>query len=568
MKRLRWIVVLVLVLVAGAITCYQSLPPIARAVLSSAALQTPVRGAFHVHSRRSDGTGTVEDIAAAAARAGLKFVILTDHGDASREPAAPAYLQGVLCIDAVEISTDGGHLVALGLPRSPYALGGEARDVVEDVRRLGGMAIAAHPESAKPELRWTDSSAPLDGVEWLNGDSEWRDEPVRTLARALLTYPFRAPETLATFLDRPQEALQRWDRLTTRRPTVAVAAADAHARIGLRGGGDPYEDRLSVHIPGYEQVFRTLSIALPNVTFSANASADARAVLDAIRRGHVFSSIDAVAAPIALDFSASSGSQRAEMGDVLPMSGPLAFHVRTNAPPDASILLMRDGQMVATAAAPGLEYNSTETGVYRIEIHLPGAPGQPPVPLVLSNPVYVRPAGVAGEPVIGPPAPKALDSQYGDGPAQNWRVENSPRSQGALDVVAAVGGTQLSFRYAVGGTLAESPFVALVMSVTAGLSEYDRLTFMARASRPTRVSVQVRVPDGPHGQRWHRSVYLDEAERPITVMFDDLMPRGTTTSQRPVLSSVREVLFVLDTVNTRPGANGQVWIDNVKLGRP
>jgi hypothetical protein len=566
MKRLRWIVVLVLIV--GAIICYLSLPPSARAVPSSAALQLPVRGAFHVHSKRSDGTGTVEDIAAAAARAGLKFVILTDHGDASREPAAPAYLQGVLCIDAVEISTDGGHLVALGLPRSPYALGGEARDVVEDVRRLGGMAIAAHPASAKPELRWTDSSASLDGFEWLNGDSEWRDEPLRTLAGALLTYPFRAPETLATLLDRPQEALQRWDRLTTKRSTVAVAAADAHARIGLRGGGDPNPDRLSLHIPGYEEVFRTFSIALPNVTFSANASADALAVLDALRRGHVFSSIDAVAAPVALDFSASSGSQRADMGDVLPMNGPLAFHVRTNAPPDASISLMRDGQMVATAAAPELEYHSTEMGVYRVEIQVPGAPGQPPIPWVLSNPVYVRPAGAAGESVVGSPAPRAFDSKYSDGPAQDWRVENSPRSQGALDVVAAVGGTQLSLRYGLGGTLAENPFVALVMPAAAGLSEYDRLTFVARANRPTRVSVQIRVPDGTQGQRWHRSVYLDETERPITVMFDDMMPRGTTSSQRPVLASVREVLFVLDTVNTRPGTNGQVWIDNVKLGRP
>ena len=40
-----------------------------------------VRGAYHVHSSRSDGTGTVDEIAAAAARAGLQFVIITDHGN-------------------------------------------------------------------------------------------------------------------------------------------------------------------------------------------------------------------------------------------------------------------------------------------------------------------------------------------------------------------------------------------------------------------------------------------------------------------------------------------------------
>src|SRR5512135_607759 len=36
-------------------------------------------GAFHVHSVVSDGTGTREEVAAAARRAGLSFVIFTDH---------------------------------------------------------------------------------------------------------------------------------------------------------------------------------------------------------------------------------------------------------------------------------------------------------------------------------------------------------------------------------------------------------------------------------------------------------------------------------------------------------
>ena len=95
------------------------------------------------------------------------------------------------------------------------------------------MAIAAHPGSPKPELRWTDWDVPIDGLEWLNADSEWRDEPLRALARALLTYPFRRPETLATLLDRRQESLQRWDELTAQRPRRRRGGADAHARIRL-----------------------------------------------------------------------------------------------------------------------------------------------------------------------------------------------------------------------------------------------------------------------------------------------------------------------------------------------
>ena len=99
-------------------------------------------------------------------------------------------------IDGVEISTEQGHYVAIDLPQSPYPLAGHPRDVIEDVRRFGGFGFAAHPGLPKPALRWGDWDAPFDGIEWLNADSEWRDEFWGSLGRALLTYPFRPVETL------------------------------------------------------------------------------------------------------------------------------------------------------------------------------------------------------------------------------------------------------------------------------------------------------------------------------------------------------------------------------------
>src|SRR6516162_7307713 len=104
---------------------------------------------IHVHTNRSDGLSSPDEIAAAAARAGLKFVVFTDHGDATRKPDPPRYLSGVLCLDGVEISTTGGHYIALDMPASPYPLGGEPRDVVDDVKRMGGFGIVAHPDSPR-----------------------------------------------------------------------------------------------------------------------------------------------------------------------------------------------------------------------------------------------------------------------------------------------------------------------------------------------------------------------------------------------------------------------------------
>ncbi len=150
-----------------------SLPP-SPAALAEGEGDGTIAGALHVHSNRSDGRRSPDEISAIAARAGLKFIVFTDHGDATRQPDPPRYLAGVLCLDGVEISTTGGHYLAFDMPASPYPLGGEPRDVIEDVHRLGGFGVVAHPDSPKPELRWREWTAPFDGIEIVNPDTSWR----------------------------------------------------------------------------------------------------------------------------------------------------------------------------------------------------------------------------------------------------------------------------------------------------------------------------------------------------------------------------------------------------------
>lgn len=538
-----------------------ALPPRAL-VLHPPATAAPVRGIVHVHSRRSDGSGTVDAVAAAARRAGLRFVVFTDHGDATRRPDPPAYVDGVLCIDAVEISTDNGHLVALGLPQAPYPFGGEARDVVEDVTRLGGFAIAAHPGSPKAGLRWTAWDVPIDGLEWLNGDSEWRDETSLAVARVLLTYPVRGAEALALLLDRPDSVLRRWDTLTQHRRVVALADADAHARLGTRGIGEGSQGGIALHIPAYEQVFRTFSVTLPEARLSGDARADANVVLHEIRRGHVYSSIDALAAPARLDFTADSGTQHAAQGDALMPAGPVSLRVASDAPPGARIALFKNGEVVKTASASSVTYTTgPERAVYRVEIEVPQAPGTPPVPWIVSNPIYVE-SDIPPETAARRPAPGSVVVQYDNGPAAGWRVEHSHRSAAAFDVVRAVGGTQIAFRYALGGSLAENPSAAIVMPAGAAIGTMKTLLFTAHADRPMRLSVQLRARGT--GARWRRSVYLDTTPRQASIRFDDMTPRGAPQSVRPELATVESVLWVVDTVNTKPGASGQVWIDDVE----
>src|SRR6185295_1851588 len=101
MKRAA-ILTTILVVVGGAFLA-TTLPPRRLALPPSG--DGTVAGILHIHTTRSDGRGTPDEIAAAAARAGVSFIVFTDHGDATRIPDPPAYRSGVLCLDGVEIST-------------------------------------------------------------------------------------------------------------------------------------------------------------------------------------------------------------------------------------------------------------------------------------------------------------------------------------------------------------------------------------------------------------------------------------------------------------------------------
>jgi hypothetical protein len=290
-------------------------------------------------------------------------------------------------------------------------------------------------------------------------------------------------------------------------------------------------------------------------------------VLDGIRAGHVYSTIDALAGPAQLRFTATSGSRTGSMGDAVTLDGPVTLRVDAQAPPDAHITLLRNGTPIATTDGPALRHDSAaETAVYRVEVALPGSPGNPPVPWLVSNPIYVgRGSDEAGSPVRAQPRESEL--LYDAGPGRGWRVEKSPASDGAIDTIATLGGSELLLRFALSGVPSDNPYAAFVMPATGSIATHDRLVFTARADRPMRISVQLRSATGGEGERWQRSVYLDQTPRTIQVFFDEFSPLGSTSSPTPVLSNVQSILFVIDTVNAKIGSNGRIWIDDIKYAK-
>jgi hypothetical protein len=532
-----------------------TLPPAPRTVRGADASLAgrTVRGAFHVHTTRSDGSRDKSGVAAAARAAGLQFVVFTDHGDGTRPADAPEYLLGVLCLDGVEISTTGGHYVALGAAASPYPLGGDSPAVVEDVARLGGFGIAAHPGSLRQELAWIDWTSAIDGVEWLNADSEWRDESRLPLARAVAAYPIRPAGALAMLLDRPDSTLARWDAITETRRVVAIAGHDAHGGIGRRVE-QPLTSR-RIHVPSYEASFRAFSTRVElDRPFSGDAAADGDALLSSLKAGRFYTIVDAVATgATTLEFNARSEEHAAGQGSVLRGGGIASFSVRAAVPDGGSIVAYRNGVDIARRQGSSLEFRSGALGAYRVEVQVPGAPGQPPVPWLVSNPIF-RLAPVS------PPTPTPSVGVF-EIPATAWRIEKDAGSEGTLRADGNGGEVVFGYRLRPGPRV--SQFVAVAADLPRDLPPFDTIQFTARSANPVRLSVQLRFARD-RDARWQKSVFMSSTPTPTRVAVADLR-RADGPERRPDPRRATSMLLVIDLTNARPGDAGTVHLADLRL---
>ena len=526
----------------AAVAAVQMLPPRRAAVSASwHPRHVVVAGAFHVHTNLSpDGSGSIDEAAAAAARAGLKFVVATEHGDGTRVPLRPAYRSGVLWIDGVEISTADGHYATVGMSRAPYPLAGDARDVVDDVRRLGGIGVAAHGDSLKSEGQWRDWSAKTDGLEWLNLDSAWRDAGVARLVRAGLTYWLRPSETLASLTSRPDGMLARLDRAAQERRVITLAATDAHGR----------------RVPSYDACFNAFSTRVElDHALSGDAEADADAIVTALRAGHHYTAIDALASPTIFELLARAGDELFSEGDRLPEGRPVTFEIRVAGPAGLTSVLLRNGVIVRESGADSWRYEADgRRADYRVEVRVPGAPGTPPVPWIVSNPVFV------GFPSEAPTSmPATLVPSDSSRLALVWHGESDPSSAVHVDTGSA-GGRNLGLRYTLGSGPAANQFAAASSPAPPSLSEFRGLTLTARADHPLRFTVQLRAKGD---RRWRRSIYADTTARTVSIAFDDMRPVAPNAEAHPPLASLEAILLLVEITNAAPGTSASIDISDL-----
>ena len=102
---------------------------------------------LHAHSDRSyDGRDPVERLLERAESVGLDALAVTDHDaiDASLEAVELAPDYGLVGIPGMEVTSDAGHVLALGV-RELVPEGLSFGETLDRIRELGGVAVVPHP---------------------------------------------------------------------------------------------------------------------------------------------------------------------------------------------------------------------------------------------------------------------------------------------------------------------------------------------------------------------------------------------------------------------------------------
>jgi hypothetical protein len=346
-------------------------------------------GVVHIHTRASDGSGTVADVMTAAERAHLSFVAITDHNVAMTQSDLDEDPPDLPIISGEELGTTAGHFLALGIPASwkePRTK--DDRELLAAAGAVGAFRILAHP--FHPHTPWTDwTTKDFDGMEIWNEDATWRQNNFFDLMNALIMYGENNQLALVRLARTPEENFAKWDELLQQRPLAGICAADTHARIRLAFGKDW---KFPQYAPSLE-VAREHLLMSPDSGGGNPALASAAELIDALKRGHSYCGLDSMYPSDGFSLRIVDTNGSGGPGDILHSAEN--ERLKISVPAGSSLPLIkvfRDGHEIDEQETRLIDEPISGPGRYRAEVFLrqPGLTGWRRWTLwIFTNPVFV-----------------------------------------------------------------------------------------------------------------------------------------------------------------------------------
>lgn len=364
-------------------------------------------GVFSVHTDRShDARGTREDVARAAAAAGLDFVVVGDHPPDDRKPGwafwDPVIRNGVLIEGGQELrSPEAGKILAVGVDTTYKRWEGDYDSFARMLAREEATAFVVHGRGPRGSERWVNPD--------VVGMQGWEVLDISEFARHRLRGPWSLYHLVTLLVGTPlglgDEALLHLMREGFETPTVAAydslrMTQALTATAGLNS--HPKLDLGPLLLPAYGPAFRTLvthvrvdapvggpgAPAEMDPAGSGSAPGMARvgsgmsrldptrasaALMAGARRGNAFISLGhrGKATAFRSDVLDGDGEVVARMGSKGSFAPGLTLRAGFPEDPGRKLLyrVLRNGQEVGWVPGPGLAWPVEGPGVYRVEVY-------------------------------------------------------------------------------------------------------------------------------------------------------------------------------------------------------
>jgi hypothetical protein len=299
-----------------------------------------LKGDLHTHTLASDGVLTLDELGRHALRHGLDFLAITDHNQMVSKDALPD-IEGLTMIPGVEWSHYQGHANFIGVDRpfdGTYFTDNlvDTRAIFTTARARGALITLNHPFEETCPYSFDFDALPFDALEVWNGPM--RESNLRAIAL--------------------------WQRLLA-----------SGQKVPICGGSDYHRDRLFQILGG-----PTMCVYTPSASMAD--------ILSSVRGGHGFITFSPEGPTLQIQSGeAIMGDSRVfEQGQVVNLD----FYGLQQG--DVLKLITTDDIVDLFTAPTAGEYQSelpvAGPGFMRVEVWRTFLPGIPPLPALVSNPIY------------------------------------------------------------------------------------------------------------------------------------------------------------------------------------
>ena len=343
-------------------------------------------GAIHIHTKFSDGTGDIISVSRAAKKAGLDWIIITDHNCIDAEEG---FFNGVCVIKGQEISPHSeNHYLVFGANEVIEPCD-NPQIYIDKVRELGGFGFAAHPDegvnvgkngeliprkNSNHCIPWTNKNVKPDGVEIWNWFSNWADNYNDT---SLLTKAYSFFFKHKIVKNPSPLTLNWWDGLNNEVENIvpALGGVDAHALL-IKDYFVP------LYIFPYTTCFKTINnIIHLKEPLSEDFKEAKKQILSAVTKGNNIIINKRTSNDIP-GFSVCNNKNIAYCGESINLEENTVLNIKTNKITDVKILL--NGKEIFKTQGKICTIPINEKGKYRAEFSYNGRG------FAYTNPIVVK----------------------------------------------------------------------------------------------------------------------------------------------------------------------------------